>query len=142
MEGSCCRAAAARSRPSANASKRAGATTFVSSAISCNRPPSESAGTEPSRSPARTLAADHRWRCPLWCGLGRSLRRGCVRETYGSIRAKSISRPPRPRVLGKRERLQSPDEAREPAARSEAEARSTSPRGRITRPRGGGVAKL
>ena len=57
--------AAARSRPAAGASKRAGATTCVSPPMLRTRPPSASAGTGPSRSPARTRAADHRRRCPL-----------------------------------------------------------------------------
>ena len=44
--------AGARSRPAPNASKQARATTYVSLAMSCSRPPSMSTGTEPSVLPA------------------------------------------------------------------------------------------
>ena len=43
-------------RPAANASKQAGATTYVAPAMSCSQPPPASAGTEPSPTPARTPA--------------------------------------------------------------------------------------
>ena len=51
-----------RSRPAANASKQAGATTYFSAATLCSRLPPALTGTEPSRSPTRTLAAHHRRR--------------------------------------------------------------------------------
>ena len=46
--------AGASSRPAANASKQAGATTYASPAMLCSQAPPALNGTEPSRSPART----------------------------------------------------------------------------------------
>ena len=71
------------------------ATTYVSPGMLCSQPPSASTGTEPSRSPARTRAVDHRRRRPPGRGFG--LRRPGLGLTRHCIEAPRASRRLDPR---------------------------------------------